>query len=95
MVSVLHKELQHKVQKLEFKKLEGSQEWKTNPNFQLVKKMSRISDWLIQSLIYQWRIINERQGAYWLPSPEKGDGLFERGGLFDGGGGGGLNEDLR
>ena len=34
------------------------------------------------------------RGAYQLSSPEKGD-VLERGGLFEGGGGGGLIEDLR
>ena len=47
MASVLYKELQYKVEKLKYKKLEVmqacSRESKTNPNFQLVNKPSRIS----------------------------------------------------
>ena len=63
MVSVLHQELEYKVEKLKYmyKKLEVIQSRiKKNPNFQLVNKPSRISSeevlqsWLIkiQSIIY-------------------------------------------
>ena len=44
MLSVLHKELESKVEKLKYKKLEVMQpRKKTNPNFQLVNKPSWIS----------------------------------------------------
>ena len=41
-VSVLHKELEYKVGKLKYKKV-GGHAAKTNPNFQLINKPSRIS----------------------------------------------------
>ena len=69
MVSVLHKELEYKVEKLKNKKLDVMQpRIKKKPNFQLrwirypesvhTKFYSR--DWLIQSIIYYWRIIRGR-----------------------------------
>ena len=42
MVSVLHNELEYKVEKLKYKKT-GGHESESNPNFQLVNKPSRIS----------------------------------------------------
>ena len=55
MVSVLHKELEYKVDKPTYKKV-GGHAAKTNQNFQLINKPSRISphevkkSWLIYSL---------------------------------------------
>ena len=56
MVSVLHKGQEFKLEKLKYKKLDGGHA--SNPNFQLVNKLSQISqtkiysrDWLIQSII--------------------------------------------
>ena len=43
MVSVLHKELEYKVERLKYKKLEVTQPRIRNPNFELVNKPSRIS----------------------------------------------------
>ena len=58
MVSVLHKELEYKVENFSNKKLEVMQpRIKTNPNFQLVNKPSvhmkfYSRDWLMQFIIY-------------------------------------------
>ena len=55
MVSVLQKELEYKMDKLKCKKV-GGHAAKTNPNFQLVNKPSRISphevkqSWLINTV---------------------------------------------
>ena len=45
MVSVLHKEIEYKVEKLKYKKVGGhaAEDKKTNLNFQLVNKPSQIS----------------------------------------------------
>ena len=44
-VSVLHKELEYKVEKLKYKKVGDAAEdhWESNPTFQVVNKPSRIS----------------------------------------------------
>ena len=72
MASVLYKELQYKVEKLKYKKLEVmqacSRESKTNPNFQLVNKPSRISphevlqSWLINTVYYSFVKNNKGEG---------------------------------
>ena len=46
MVSVLHKELEYKVEKLKYKKVgdhAAEDHWESNPTFQVVNKPSRIS----------------------------------------------------
>ena len=56
MVSVLHKELEYKVEKLRYKKLEVMQaRIKYKSNFQLVNKRSRFSP----HEVLQSRLINE------------------------------------
>ena len=72
MASVLYKELQYKVEKLKYKKLEVMQACrrgsKTNPNFQLVNKPSRISphevlqSWLINTVYYSFVKNNKGEG---------------------------------
>ena len=60
MVSVLHKELAYKVEKLKHKKVRGHAFWgsESNPKFQLVNKPSRISPhealqlWLINAVYH-------------------------------------------
>ena len=47
MVSVLHKEIEYKVDKLKYKKVR-SHAAKTNPNFQLINKPSRISPYHVK-----------------------------------------------
>ena len=74
MVSVLHKDLEYKVDKLLYKKvgvhvakdqnLIRTSSWEINhPRSVHTKFYSR--DWLIQSIIYYWRIIRggERKGS--------------------------------
>ena len=75
LVSVLHKELECKEEKLKCKKLEVMQRRikKTNPNFHPVNnhpnKLRSVHtkfynrDWLIQSIIYQWRTIISGTGV--------------------------------
>ena len=69
MVSVLHKELEYKVEKLKYKKVGGhaaedqkqirtSSWWINHPGSVHMKFYSH--DWLIQSIIYKWRIIRGR-----------------------------------
>ena len=74
MASVLYKELQYKVEKLKYKnsKLEVMQACsrgsKTNPNFRLVNKPSRISlhevlqSWLINTVYYSFVKNNQGEG---------------------------------
>ena len=74
MASVLYKELQYKVEKLKYKykKLEVMQACsrgsKTNPNFRLVNKPSRISphevlqSWLINTVYYSFVKNNKGEG---------------------------------
>ena len=72
MAAVLYKELQYKVEKLKYKKLEVMQACsrgsKTNPNFRLVNKPSRISlhkvlqSWLINTVYYSFVKNNKGEG---------------------------------
>ena len=58
MVSVLHKELEYKVEKLKNKFRSCSLGSESNPNFQMVNKLSRISphkvlqSWLINTVFH-------------------------------------------
>ena len=73
MVSVLHKELEYKVEKLKYKKVRGHaaedhKQIQTSRSWWIyhlgsvhMKFYSR--DWLIQSIIYWWRIIKGGKGG--------------------------------
>ena len=57
VVSVLHKELEYKVEKLKYKKVgdhAAEDHWESNPTFQVVNKPSRISP---QEVSSSWLII--------------------------------------
>ena len=57
VVSVLHKELEYKVEKLKYKKVgdhAAEDHWESNPTFQVVNKPSRISP---QEVLPSWLII--------------------------------------
>ena len=95
MASVLHKELEYKVEKLQYKKLEVTQpRIKNNPNFHLVNKPFRISP---QEVIIRGGGVGEGGGL------NRGEGLltffpWKKGALIKGRGliwkGGGLIGDL-
>ena len=54
MVSVLHKELEYKVEKLKYKKFRScSRGSESNPNFQLVNKTAQIS---LHEVLQSWLI---------------------------------------
>ena len=74
MVSVLHKELECKVEKLKYKKVRGhaaedqnqirTSRWELNHPRSVHTKFNS-HDWLIQSLIYKWKIIRGgEEGAH-------------------------------
>ena len=81
VVSVFHKDLECKVEKLKYKKLKVMQ-WgsKTNPTFQHVNKQSRISpnevlqSWLINTVYHL--LVKNKKGE------ERGGGLKEKRGLL-------------
>ena len=92
VVSVFHKDLVCKVEKLKYKKLKVMQ-WgtKTNPTFQHDNKQSRISpnevlqSWLINT-VYHLLVKNkkgEERGLLTFFAWKEGGDLFERAGLIE------------
>ena len=80
MVSVLHKELEYKVEKLKYKSWRScSQASESNPNFQLVNKPSWISpnevlqSWLINTVYHNLLVKNNHWRGEGL---NRGEGLF-------------------
>ena len=85
MVSVLHKEIITQSTKARVQEVGGQPRIKNKSKLPVGEKNVQ-DQWLINTVSHlPVKNNNERQGAYWLPFPENGDGLFERGGLFDGG----------
>ena len=95
MVSVLHKELEYKVENSSNKKLEVMQpRIKTNPNFQLVNKPSWVSphevlqSWLINAVYHLLVKNNNGEGrggllTFFLSKRGGGKELIKEGGLIE------------